>query len=310
MAAGGMAGDGDSVRIAAMRMDVPEGPDQSPDHFERDVGDRDRLLGRAGAQRIVGHHHAETFAGEVARDKRMVALVERPPPAAVDEEQHRRAARAAAEDIQGFVRRRRVVEVELAIEEIPRLRGLAGPAREVVGMVGNQRPVVVHPVQPRGIVGNHSNCSRVHEAPILARPDPPRPAPPVLRLKIAELWGGSSAGRAPRSQCGGREFEPHPLHQRIECPTETRSAIGGTTVGHADRIIIERTESAGRTTFQIKIRQAGHPDPTTVRHFDFSGNIVDSNLWTNLKLSLRSLHWPIPTGCASFALLSRSGRSA
>lgn len=26
-------------------------------------------------------------------------------------------------------------------------------------------------------------------------------------------WGGSSAGRASRSQCEGREFDPHPLHQ-------------------------------------------------------------------------------------------------
>ncbi|KDD98366.1 hypothetical protein L535_2481 [Bordetella bronchiseptica SBL-F6116] len=26
-------------------------------------------------------------------------------------------------------------------------------------------------------------------------------------------WGGSSAGRASRSQCEGREFDPPPLHQ-------------------------------------------------------------------------------------------------
>lgn len=26
-------------------------------------------------------------------------------------------------------------------------------------------------------------------------------------------WGGSSAGRALRSQCRGREFDPPPLHQ-------------------------------------------------------------------------------------------------
>lgn len=29
-------------------------------------------------------------------------------------------------------------------------------------------------------------------------------------------WGGSSAGRASRSQCEGREFDPPPLHQRIQ----------------------------------------------------------------------------------------------
>jgi hypothetical protein len=38
-------------------------------------------------------------------------------------------------------------------------------------------------------------------------------APPgVFWLKSGLRWGGSSAGRAPRSQCGGREFDPHPLH--------------------------------------------------------------------------------------------------
>ena len=31
----------------------------------------------------------------------------------------------------------------------------------------------------------------------------------LLELKN---WGGSSAGRALRSQCRGREFDPHPLH--------------------------------------------------------------------------------------------------
>ena len=29
----------------------------------------------------------------------------------------------------------------------------------------------------------------------------------------ALAWGGSSVGRAPRSQCGGRGFDPLPLHQ-------------------------------------------------------------------------------------------------
>src|ERR1700761_3688651 len=33
------------------------------------------------------------------------------------------------------------------------------------------------------------------------------------RARIGKSWGGSSAGRASRSQCEGREFDPHPLHQ-------------------------------------------------------------------------------------------------
>jgi hypothetical protein len=32
------------------------------------------------------------------------------------------------------------------------------------------------------------------------------------RAILISRWGGSSAGRAPRSQCGGREFDPPPLH--------------------------------------------------------------------------------------------------
>src|SRR5438034_5138669 len=53
---------------------------------------------------------------------------------------------------------------------------------------------------------------------------PPRPNPRVvasaLSLRpscgstiILALWGRSSAGRAPRSQCGGRGFDPLRLHQ-------------------------------------------------------------------------------------------------
>ena len=39
---------------------------------------------------------------------------------------------------------------------------------------------------------------------------------------MVRQWGGSSAGRAPRSQCGGREFDPHSVHHPI--PYETRLA--------------------------------------------------------------------------------------
>ena len=58
-----------------------------------------------------------------------------------------------------------------------------------------------------------ANCERRHHIPA--------PAPAAIEhcrrcglgLKSATSWGGSSAGRAPRSQCGGREFDPPPLHQ-------------------------------------------------------------------------------------------------
>ena len=37
-------------------------------------------------------------------------------------------------------------------------------------------------------------------------------------LKKTRIWGCSSAGRAPALQAGGREFEPHHLHQRAQDP--------------------------------------------------------------------------------------------
>ena len=36
----------------------------------------------------------------------------------------------------------------------------------------------------------------------------------MLVLELFARWGGSSAGRASRSQCEGREFDPPPLHQK------------------------------------------------------------------------------------------------
>src|SRR4029079_3356086 len=38
-------------------------------------------------------------------------------------------------------------------------------------------------------------------------------------------WGGSSAGRASRSQCEGREFDPPPLHHPTS-PARARAAPG------------------------------------------------------------------------------------
>ena len=35
----------------------------------------------------------------------------------------------------------------------------------------------------------------------------------LVLIDFASCWGGSSAGRASRSQCEGREFDPPPLHQ-------------------------------------------------------------------------------------------------
>ena len=50
--------------------------------------------------------------------------------------------------------------------------------------------------------------------------DPPGPAPELLNSRRS--WGGSSAGRASRSQCEGREFDPPPLHHTIPKPCSAR----------------------------------------------------------------------------------------
>ena len=46
------------------------------------------------------------------------------------------------------------------------------------------------------------------------------------------LWGGSSAGRASRSQCEGREFDPPPLHQFLLRLAILAAAAAGLAVAH------------------------------------------------------------------------------
>src|SRR5690606_23832566 len=55
-----------------------------------------------------------------------------------------------------------------------------------------------------------------------------RSANPVLELRLL-AWGRSSAGRAPRSQCGGREFDPPRLHH--SSPTITAPCVVSGTPG-------------------------------------------------------------------------------
>ena len=51
---------------------------------------------------------------------------------------------------------------------------------------------------------------RAHDLPLLRLT--PYPARGIMRGS-QDPWGGSSAGRASRSQCEGREFDPPPVHQ-------------------------------------------------------------------------------------------------
>lgn len=45
------------------------------------------------------------------------------------------------------------------------------------------------------------------------------------KYRLVNFWGCSSAGRAPRSQRGGRGFESHHLHQELSCRSRNRPAI-------------------------------------------------------------------------------------
>src|SRR5688500_6902866 len=58
-----------------------------------------------------------------------------------------------------------------------------------------------------------------------------RLAAPALPLynPAPRSWGGSSAGRASRSQCEGRGFDPLPLHQFLLLPSLT-------VAGHKPRL--------------------------------------------------------------------------
>src|SRR5471032_527224 len=65
----------------------------------------------------------------------------------------------------------------------------------------------------RGRAEGNDNCGGESEAN-KARPRPRRfVAPPGMGYNPRPSWGGSSVGRASRSQCEGRGFDPLPLHQ-------------------------------------------------------------------------------------------------
>src|SRR5262249_45810213 len=75
-------------------------------------------------------------------------------------------------------------------------RRSSAPALEMLRRVGNARAVVVLGVEPGGIASGHGVSGGCR-----------------WRGYNAGLpWGRSSAGRASRSQCEGREFDPPRLH--------------------------------------------------------------------------------------------------
>ena len=82
---------------------------------------------------------------------------------------------------------------------------------------GSERHEISSPKQ----VDDH--CTRAGAKLFLAEPLLFSKSSGILRLLRfdedaslrSSVWGGSSAGRALRSQCRGREFDPPPLHHRI-----------------------------------------------------------------------------------------------
>ena len=62
------------------------------------------------------------------------------------------------------------------------------------------------------VVRSAQRVRRGHRCSVHPAAAPSSPALMPSLLDYARVWGGSSAGRASRSQCEGREFDPPPLH--------------------------------------------------------------------------------------------------
>ena len=66
---------------------------------------------------------------------------------------------------------------------------------------------------------------------------------------MVDCWGGSSAGRASRSQCEGREFDP-PLHQRNSKASIARSpfCFAGPAMAGRTRAALDVAGAGGRSS--------------------------------------------------------------
>ena len=90
--------------------------------------------------------------------------------------------------------------------------------------IGFEAPVTALFEQLYAQAGEHGLADLDHAGPVRRTGFAQRPAlirvPPrgngcAALLQCNSLWGGSSAGRASRSQCEGREFDPPPLHHNV-----------------------------------------------------------------------------------------------
>ena len=150
-----MACHRDAARVTSMALNVAPHPAQRPLDLAHDLGHRDGSLGRAGAQRIVHHHHADSLACERRRQKGMLRLVECAPVPPVDENQHRgrRAARhVGRKDVERLTSAAAVGNVQRARPTGARQGRRVGPALQIIHVVRHQGPVVVHTLQPGRIV--------------------------------------------------------------------------------------------------------------------------------------------------------------
>jgi hypothetical protein len=150
-----VTGHGDARGITAIGGDMAPCPGQGPHHLQHDRRDRHRGDLGAGAQRVVGQHHASAALDERRRHEGMIALVERAPPTAVDEEEHRRVGRGAGEDVEGLARCIAIADVEHAGRDGAGLRRVARPACKVLAALGHAGTVVVHALEPSGVIGRH-----------------------------------------------------------------------------------------------------------------------------------------------------------
>ena len=194
VSARGVAGDVDSVRIAAdLRGVIPDPRERLP------VLLGDGVHGHVRAQVVVVEHHAGTRLDEALRHEPERRRVECAPVAAVNEEQDRRAA-APRPDVEPFQCAVSEGHVEPALEPLDDPGGFLFQAGEGLGEVGAADPHVVLEIEALPVVS------------------------PVDRLAHADSCGGDEGRVEEASRSGRSVTQARAVSNRASSRLQARSA--------------------------------------------------------------------------------------
>src|SRR5207344_1212669 len=159
-----MAGNVQPPAVDAELLGVQPQPAAGAQHLPHDLVDR-----HLRAEVVVHHRDGDAGLDPRRREEREVLLVERAPVAAVDEHHARAVAAARRKEVDRLPRHVAIAAVELAVERGTGARRGIRPAREVLRVVGHQRPVVVLRFEARLVEDHaHARCSR--HSPIASWP--------------------------------------------------------------------------------------------------------------------------------------------